>query len=63
MSYIVENISIQIKYAQYHMMIYNSTVKSYEHIIPILENIFLSSLISLRNGFVLGTNIWITIFK
>ena len=28
-----------------------------------LKNLFLSSLISLRNGSVLGTNIWISIFK
>ena len=39
------------------MMIYSCTVKSYDHIIPIIENIFLSYLISLRNGLVLGTNI------
>ena len=45
------------------MMIYNSTVKSCEHIIPIIENLFLSSLISLRNGFVLGTNICISILN
>ena len=33
--------------------------KCYEHKNLNIENIFLSSLISLRNGFVLGTNIWI----
>ena len=35
-----------------------ATAKSYEHIIQIIENIFLSSLISLINGFVLGANIY-----
>ena len=42
---------------------FNCTAKSYEHVIPRIENIFLSSLISLRNGFVLATNTWISIFK
>ena len=63
MSYIVENVSIHIKYAQYYMMIYNCTVKSYEQKIPTIEIIFLSSLMLLRNGFVLATNIWISIFQ
>ena len=35
-------------------------VKCYEHTNLIIENIFLSSLVSLRNGFVLGTNILIS---
>ena len=30
-----------MKYAQYYRLIYDCTVKSYEHIIPIIENIFL----------------------
>ena len=54
----VENVRIQIKYAQYYMtFITVQLVNSYEHTIPILENVSLSSLILLRNGFVLGTNI------
>ena len=57
MSKIVENVSKQIKYAQYYMMIYSCTAMSYEHILPIIENIFLSSLLWLRNGFALGMNI------
>ena len=60
---IMKNISIQFRYAQYFTLIYICTVKYYEHTNPILENIFLSSLISFRNGFVLGTNIQISIFK
>ena len=40
-----------------------STIKCYEHTNPKLENMFFSSLTYLRNGFVLGTNIWIWIFK
>ena len=35
----------------------------YEHAKPKIENVFLSSLISLRKGFVLGTNLWISILK
>ena len=45
------------------MMINNCTLKCYEHTNPVIENIFLTSLISLKNGFVLGTNIWISIFN
>ena len=55
MPQIVENVSMQIKYGQYYMRIPNCTAKSYEHLIPRIENIFFSSLISLRNGFVLRT--------
>ena len=59
----MKNVSIQLRYAQHFTLIYNCTVKCYEHTNLIIENIFLSSLISLRNGFVLGTNIRISIFK
>ena len=57
MSTMVENVSKQIKYAQYYMMIYSCTAMSYEHILPIIENIFLSSLLWVRKGFVHGMNI------
>ena len=39
------------------------TFKLYDHIIVIIENAFFSSLMSLSNGFVLGMNRWISIFK
>ena len=52
-----------IKIYQHFTLIYNCAGKCYERTNLIIENIFLSSLISLRNGFVLGTNIWISIFK
>ena len=58
-----ENISIQLKYAQYYTLIYNCTVKCYEHRNPRIENIMLSSLILLQNGFVFSVNIWISIFN
>ena len=57
MSSNVENVSTQIEYAQYYMMIYSCTAKSYEHILPIIEKTFHSSLFLLRNGFVLGRNV------
>ena len=57
MSKIVENVSKQIKYAQYYMTTYSCTAMSYEHILPVIENVFLSSLLWLRKGFVLGMNI------
>ena len=63
MSEIVENVPIQIKCAQVYMKIYNYTDECYEDTNSILENLFLSSLILLRNGFDLGTNLWISIFK
>ena len=44
-------------YAQYYTMIYKCTVKYNECRNPIIENLFLSSLISLREGFVFNTNI------
>ena len=43
-------------------MINNCAVKCYERTNLIREMIFLRSLILLRNGFVLATNIWISIF-
>ena len=45
-----------MKYAQYYMMIYSCKAKSYDYILPIKEFIILSSLLLLRNGFLLGTN-------
>ena len=45
------------------MMFNNCAVKCYECTNQIREMIFLRSLISLRNGFVLATNIWISIFE
>ena len=54
-----ENVSILIEFAQYQRISYNCIVEYYAHANPIKENIFLSSLISLRNGFVFGTNICI----
>ena len=64
MTKIVENVPIQIKCAKFYMKIYNSMGECYEHTNSILENIlFLSSLILLGNGVVLGTNLWISIFK
>ena len=42
MSEIVENLPIQIKCAQYYMMIDNCTFNYYEHIKSIIENLFLS---------------------
>ena len=48
---------------KFYTMINNCTVRCYEYTYPIKKEIFLSSLISLRNGFVLATNIWISIFK
>ena len=54
---------IYFRYAQIYTMISNCTDKCYEHTNPIIDKIFFSSLISRRNGFVLGTNIWISIFK
>ena len=51
---ILKNVSIQIKHAQYSMMIYNCTLRSYEHTNAIKENIFLSFLIMLRKGFALA---------
>ena len=36
MSLIVKNVGIQIKYAPYHMMIYNCTAKSYDLIFRFL---------------------------
>ena len=47
----------QNRYAQYYTMIYNFTIKCCKLTNPIIENVFLSSLLSLRNSFVLGTNI------
>ena len=47
----------QTKYAQYYMTIYSYTAMSYEHILQIIENIFLSSLLWLINGSVHGMNI------
>ena len=44
-------------------MINKCRVKCYEHTNPIKKEIFLSSLMLLRNGFVLATNIRISIFK
>ena len=62
MSTIVGNVQIQIKGAQYYVMIYNCTV-NYEHRNSMIGKIFLSSLILLKNSFVVETNIWISIFK
>ena len=45
-----------MKYAQYYRLIYDCTVKSYVHIIPIIENMFLSYLILPRKSFVFNTN-------
>ena len=59
----MKNIRIQLGYAQNITKVYNCTVKCYEHSNPIIENIFLNSLISLRNSFILGTNIRISIVK
>ena len=59
----VENVPIQIKWAQYYIMIGNCTFKYSKHKNSILKDIFLSSLSSLKNGFVLRTNIWISIYK
>ena len=58
MQLIVKNVSIQLRYAQYNTMIYNCTVKCYAHTNSIIENIYISSLTSLRNGFVLETSIY-----
>ena len=63
MSKILQNVSLQMKYVQYYMMIFNCTDKYYKHTNLIIEKIFLSSLISHRNVFVLGTNIWISMLK
>ena len=60
---IVKNISIQLRYAQYYTMIYNCTVGCREQKNLIMKTIFLSSMISHINDFVLGTNIWISFFK
>ena len=38
MSKILQNVSIQIKYVQYYMMIFNCTDKCYEHTNLIIEN-------------------------
>ena len=59
MYWIVKNISIHWKYVQYYMRIYNCTVKCYKQMNQIIKEIFLSSLISLRNGIVFRTNIQI----
>ena len=58
-----KNASIQLRHVQYYMRINNRAVKCYEQSNPIIKDIFLSSLISLRNGIVFGTNIWISTFK
>ena len=47
-----------MKHAQYYVMIYNCTVKEFKHTNPKIEDVFLSSLILLKNGFVLGMNIY-----
>ena len=52
-----ENSSIQLKYAKFCTMIYNCTLKCYEHRNPIVEYILLNSQILLRNGFVFSANI------
>ena len=54
-----ENVSVLIEFAQYQRISYNCIVEYYAHANPIIENVFLSSLISLRNGFVFGTNIYV----
>ena len=56
----LKNISIRLKYTQCYTMIYNSIFTCFKHTNPI---IFLGSLISLRNGSVLGANVWILFFK
>ena len=54
---------MQSKFAEYYIMINNCTVECYEHTNAIKEKVLLNTLISLRNGFVLETNILISIFK
>ena len=53
----VKNIFIPSKYARYYTIIYNRAVKCNECTNLIIENVFLSSMISLGNGFVLDINI------
>ena len=48
---------MQLKYAQYQTMIYNCTFKCYPHRNPIMENIFLSSLILLSTQAVHDTTV------
>ena len=49
--------AIEICQVLHYTMIYNYTVKCYQHRNPIIDNIFLRSLIFLRKGFAFGTNI------
>ena len=55
--------NIKINHVPYYMIVYNCTVKAFEHSNPKIEDVFLSSLILLKYGFVLGMNIWISIFQ
>ena len=60
---IVKNMCIQIRYAQFYTIKQKCTVKCYEHTNQIIENIFLSPLITFRTGFVLDTNIYVSQFS
>ena len=54
---------MQSKFASFYIIIDNCTVECYKHTNATKEKILINTLISLRNGFVLATNIGISIFK